>query len=84
MTFEEWMKNNSYLLSYIDEDDAEFLIKEAWYYQQKRVDELEHKLALCETRVKYPKVVITDEKGNIRLQTDDFGNLSVGTVQESE
>lgn len=46
MTFEEWMQKNNYSLSGIDEQEAEFLMKEAWNYQQERIDELEHKLAL--------------------------------------
>ena len=41
MTFEEWMQKNNYSLSYIDELDAEFLMGEAWNYQQERIDELE-------------------------------------------
>jgi len=30
MTFEEWMRKNNYSLSDIDEQEAEFLIMEAW------------------------------------------------------
>lgn len=30
MTFEEWMQKNNYSLSDIDEQEAEFLIGEAW------------------------------------------------------
>ena len=37
MTFEEWWENGG-----CDLDSA----KEAWDYQQQRIDELEHKLAL--------------------------------------
>ena len=44
MTFEEWMQKNNYSLSYIDELDAEFLMREAWNYQQASIDGLKDEL----------------------------------------
>jgi hypothetical protein len=88
MTFEEWMKYNNYSLKGMDEHEAEFLMREAWDYQQAKIEALEHKLALRDAFIAveliYPKVSITDDEGNVRLQTDDFGNVSIGTVQEGE
>jgi replicative DNA helicase len=45
MTFKEWMQKNNYSLSDIDEQEAEFLMGEAWNYQQQRIDELEQWIA---------------------------------------
>jgi len=53
----------------------------------ERIEALEHKLAVRDAFIAgmtYPKVVVTDAEGNVRLQTDDLGNASVGTVQETD
>ena len=44
MTFEEWMKYNNYSLKGMDEHEAEFLMREAWNYQQKRINLLEKRI----------------------------------------
>lgn len=44
MTFEEWMKYNNYSLRGVDEHEAEFLMREAWNYQQKRINLLEKRV----------------------------------------
>ena len=44
MTFEEWRQKNNYSLSCVDELDAEFLLKEAWDYQQAKIDDLKDEL----------------------------------------
>jgi ferritin-like protein len=44
MTFEEWMKYNNYSLKGMDEHEAEFLMREAWNYQQKRINLLEQRI----------------------------------------
>ena len=67
MTFEEWWKQNKWKGYETFEEEA--LAQEAWNYQQARIDELEHK---------YPMIIIKDDKGDIRLQTDVFGNVSIG------
>lgn len=87
MTFEEWMKYNNYSLKGMDEHEAEFLMREAWDCQQAKIEALELMLAVRDAFIAgmtYPKVVVTDDKGNVRLQTDDFGNVSIKTVQEGE
>ena len=44
MTFEEWMKYNNYSLKGMDEHEAEFLMREAWDCQQKRIELLEKRV----------------------------------------
>jgi ferritin-like protein len=44
MTFEEWMKYNNYSLKGMDEHEAEFLMREAWNYQQERINLLEKRI----------------------------------------
>ena len=83
MTFEEWFVNEGHSKW----DDAFEVAEEAWDYQQKRIDNLEHKRAVSDAFIAgmtYPKVVVADDKVNVRLQTDDFGNVSFGTVHEGE
>jgi ferritin-like protein len=44
IAFEEWMKYNNYSLKGMDEHEAEFLMREAWNYQQKRIKLLEQRV----------------------------------------
>jgi hypothetical protein len=74
MTFEEWVCENlidkdfdhNKILKITEQWGIEY-IKNAWDYQQERIDKLEHKLALRDAFIAgmtYPKVVVTDDKGN--------------------
>lgn len=83
MTFEEWLASTDYTVW----DNAEMTAEAAWNYQQAKIEALELMLAVRDAFIAgmtYPKVSITDDEGNVRLQTDDFGNVSIGTAQEGE